>query len=95
MRTKNFGFYVFSIPITAPGTTPSITKKLLLVHGEVSMEQVWEKAYRFSLLLSWINCKLGALVNSMCYVVARPTFRVIQFADYAAVVEMIVKCRGR
>jgi hypothetical protein len=41
MRAKNIGWDVFSIPPTAPGLTPSITKNLLT---EISLEQVRAKA---------------------------------------------------
>jgi hypothetical protein len=44
MRAKNFGWDVFSIPITAPGLTPSITKNLLTEYGKISLEKVRAKA---------------------------------------------------
>jgi hypothetical protein len=44
MQAKNFEWDVFSIPITAPGLTPFITKNLLTEYGEVSLEQVRAKA---------------------------------------------------
>jgi hypothetical protein len=43
MRAKNFGWDVFSITTTAPGSTPSITKNLLTEYGETSLEQVRAK----------------------------------------------------